>query len=248
MAADDSGPLDVGALLRELPCDREGRWNALKVFFKGWYGEIGPADGYTEQSICAAEERLKLTLPTALREWYALAGKRTNVWSCQDRFLPPDKLRAEDNRLVIYVENQGVVKWAIQLQDLADDDPPVFVTDPQDSADWIEESPAVSAFALSQMLLGAKFSESTTYSANGQATNASLAAVARSYVRLGFPDLKWPLGPTRIYGGRDLVIETEGENWIWVSGKSSATFRDAVDLIGRTGVLWEQVTEDHRFP
>ena len=233
----------IDVLLREMPMSREGRWNVLKTFFRGWYGEIGPTDGYTEQSIRAAEERLKLTLPAALREWYALAGKRTTVWSCQDRFLPPDQLRMENHKLVIYVENQGVVSWAVQLDDLASDDPPVFVTDPRDSETWIEESRAISIFALSQMLLGVKFSESTRYAANGQATDASLAVIARSYERLCFPDLNWPPSPTRIYGGLDLVLETDGDTWIWVSGRSSATFRNAVDLIARTGVRWEQVTE-----
>lgn len=63
-----------------------------------------------------------------------------------------------------------------------------------------------------------------------------------TYARLGFPDLNWPPGPTRIYGDRDLVIETNGETWIWVSGRSPATFRYAVDLIANSGVTWEQIT------
>jgi hypothetical protein len=243
MAPDSSSPMAIDVILREMPVSREERWNVVKTFFRGWYGELDSADGCTEQSIRAAEERLKLTLPTALREWYVLAGRRTGVWSCQDHFLLPETLRAENQKLVIYVENQGVVRWAVQLDDIANDDPPVFVTDLCDPEIWIEECSAVSIFALSQMLLSVKFSESTRYSANGQATNASLAAIAQSYERLALPDLNWPPGPTRIYGGQDLVIETDGETWIWVSGRSFVTFRNAVDLIARTGVTWEQVRE-----
>src|SRR6185436_11498175 len=126
----------------------------------------------------------------------------------------------ESHRLVIYVEIQGVVRWTVHLDELADDDPPVFVTDPCDSESWIEESSAVSIFALSQMLLGVKFSGSTRCSANGQANDSSLPAIAQNYERLGLPDLNWPPGPTRIYGGRDLVIETDGDTWIWVSARS----------------------------
>jgi hypothetical protein len=165
------------------------------------------------------------------------------VWSSQDRFLSPENLRTENRRLVIYVENQTVVKWAIPLDEIVKDDPPVFVSVPRDPETWIEESPAVSIFALSQMLLNVKFSGSIKYSANGQATDTSLAAIGQSYERLGFPDLNWPSSPTRIYGDRDLVIETNGETWIWVSGRAAATFRHAVDLIADTGVIWEEITE-----
>lgn len=244
MATDNPTPLKIDALLRNVPPTREERWNTLKTFFNGWFGPLGPADGHDEPSIRAAEQRLNVRLPPSLREWYALAGKRANVWSRQDHFLSPEELRIEDKRLVIYVENQSVVNWAIPLEDISHDDPPVFVSDPQDSEDWIEESPAVSMFALSQMLLNVKFAESTRYSANGEATRGSLIRVRRNYERLGFPDLNWPPGPTRIFGGQDLVIETNGESWIWVSGRSSATFSDAVDLIARTGVTWTHITED----
>ncbi len=242
MATENSTPMMIDVLLRNVPPGREERWNTLATFFKGWFGQLGPADGYDEQSLSAAEERLHLRLPPSLREWYGLAGRRADVWSHQDHFLSPEDLRIEDERLVIYVENQSVVRWTISLEDIASDDPPVFVSDPEDSETWIEESPAVSMFPLSQMLLNVKFSESTSYSANGEATRGSLIAIKRNYQRLGFPDLNWP-GATRFYGGQDLLIETNGDTWIWVSGKSSATFSDAVDLIARTGVEWTQITE-----
>lgn len=244
MPTENFNPLKIDALLRDVPQSREERWNALKMFFNGWFGQLGPADGYDEPSIRAAEERLNLRLPPSLREWYALAGRRADVWSRQDHFLSPQELRIEDERLVIYVENQSVVNWAIPLEDMTHDDPPVFVSDPQDSEEWIEESPAVSMFALSQMLLNVKFAESTPCSANGEATRGSLIAIRRNYQTLGFPDLNWPPGPTRIYGGQDLVIETNGESWIWVSGKSTATFSDAVDRMARAGVTWTQIIEN----
>lgn len=244
MTTESPEPLKIDALLRNVPQSRGERWNTLKIFFNGWFGPLGPADGYDEQSILAAANRLKLAFPPSLREWYALAGRRADVWSHQDHFLSPEELRIEDERLVIYVENQSVVSWAIPLEDMTHDDPPVFVSDPQDSEDWIEESPAVSMFALSQMLLNVKFAESTLYSANGEATRGSMIAIRRNYERLGLPDLNWPPGPTRIYGGQDLVIETNGESWIWVSGRSFATFSDAVDRIARAGVMWTQITED----
>jgi hypothetical protein len=95
MSINDVVSLHVNALFRKLPARREERWDLIKQFFNGWYGPISPTDGCTEQSIRAAEQRLQLALPATLREWYALAGKRSEVWSCQDRFLTPEELRAE---------------------------------------------------------------------------------------------------------------------------------------------------------
>jgi hypothetical protein len=240
MSTNDVVSLHVNALFRELPARREERWDLIKQFFNGWYGPISPTDGYTEQSIRAAEQHLQLSLPAALSEWYALSGKRSEVWSCPDRFLAPEELRIENEKLVIYIEAQAVVKWAIPLDVLARDDPPVFVSDQCDSKKWIEDTPAISVFALSQMLLSVKFSAFTHYSANGQATDESLAAITQQYQKLDFPGLNWPPYPTRFYGDSDLVIETDGDTWMWVSGRSALTFRPATELISRSGVRWEK--------
>lgn len=124
--ATDNTSLQLDALFRTLPTRREERWGLLKCFFAGWYGPLGPIDGCTPQSICAAEQRLQVALPTALREWYALAGRRKAVWSSQDHFLEPEELHIESDKLIICIENQAVVRWAIPLKALAHDDPPVL--------------------------------------------------------------------------------------------------------------------------
>jgi len=234
--------MQIDALFGTLPVQREQRWDLLKHFFAGWFGELGPPDSCTPQSICAAEKRLQLALPVALREWYALAGRRKSVWSCQDHFLEPEELRIEGDKLVICIEAQAVVKWAIPLLSLSDNDPAVLISDQGQSKGWIEETPSVSVFALSKMLLDVKFSDGAAFSANGQATDESLAAIARTYTKLDFPDLSCPAQPTRVFGNADLIIETDGETWVWVSGRSRVTFCPAIDLIAGAGVRWEQVT------
>jgi hypothetical protein len=241
MASGVGSVLQLDTMFRALPTTREARWDLLKQFFAGWYGALLPGDGCSPEAIRAAEQRLQVALPTAMCEWYALAGRRKAVWSCQDHFLEPEKLRTENDKLIICIENQAAVKWAIPLKSLTLDDPPVVVSDQRDPEHWIEETPSVSVFALSQLLLDAKFSDSATFSANGQATDESLVAIARSYQKLDFPDLSWPPHPTRLYGGSDLLIETDAETWVWVSGRRLTTFRPAVDLIADHGVIWEQL-------
>lgn len=241
MANDNTVSVHIDGLFGALPEQRGQHWDLLARFFTAWLGELGPSDGYAPESIRATEERLQLRLPSALREWYALAGRRKAVWCCQDHFLAPEELRIEDDNLILCVEAQAVVKWGIPLSSLRQDDPPVFVSDQCDRRQWIEETPTVSVFALAQMLLDTKFCEATRYTANGQANDEALAAVVRRYQRLDFPDLHWPPHPTRLYGGCDLIIETDAETWFWVSARSPATFRSAIELIESQGAVWEQV-------
>lgn len=86
---------------------------------------LGPGDGFTAEELDAAQARLGLVLPVALREAYALFGRRRELTAVQDRFLPPQDLRVEDEVLVYRVEAQGVFAWGVRLEDLATDDPPV---------------------------------------------------------------------------------------------------------------------------
>jgi hypothetical protein len=162
----ETRPLQVGELFQEMPTLRGERWNLLRRFFSGWLGPLGPADGCTRQSVSAAERRLQVVLPPSLREWYEFAGQRSAVWSCQDHFLTPDEVRVKNDRLIICVENQAVVKWAIPFDVISEEDPPVFVSDRYDDRRWIKEAPSTSSFALAKMLLDAKFSDATRFSAN----------------------------------------------------------------------------------
>jgi hypothetical protein len=230
----------VDERFRAIPGGRAERWALLAKFFEGWFSRLGPNDGCAPEPIGLAEDRLGLALPAALREWYALAG-RSAVWSVQDHFLGPEGLRVEDDKLIVCVENQNAVRWGIPLYRLPEEDPPVFVSDPTDFEDWIEETPSMSVFALSQAMLNAKFSAATALCANGHATDRAVSVIERHYARLDFPDLHWPPYPTRVYGGADLIVETEADTWIWVSGRSPATFRNAVELLAEAGVEWEQV-------
>jgi hypothetical protein len=80
------------------------------------------------------------------------------------------------------------------------------------------------------------------WSANGQATDEALVAITWNYTRLDFPDLHWPPYPTRLYGGRDSVIETDADTWIWISGRGEDSFRSAAELMVSNGVELEQIS------
>jgi hypothetical protein len=64
-----------------------------------------------------------LTLPTAVREWYLLAGDWTqgglNVW------IPPQELTTHDGTVWILTDTEGINLWGIRVADLDIEDPPV---------------------------------------------------------------------------------------------------------------------------
>ena len=136
-----------------LPAERKHRWRLAEEFIDIWHGGLKRGDGYSDDELAAAEERVGCPFPKALREWYRFGGRRADVWSNQDHLCPPERVRFEDEHgLVIRRENQNVTRWAIRPVDLKRVDPPVYggegdrmVTD------------SLSAFALAVLLFEAQF-------------------------------------------------------------------------------------------
>jgi hypothetical protein len=189
----------------------------------------------------AAELRLGLSLPKALREWYLLYGNLSDVWNVQDQFLPPDELSIHDGRVVVYRENQNVVRWFIRASDLDAPDPPINVSDVDDDRSFHSAATAISEFAVQMLLLNAKFSRRALFRANGQVTSAALDAILEDLNRLPFPDLHWPPFPTRLYGNSDVLAELQAFTWLWITARDARCFDHLMRLGEEAGVAWEVV-------
>ena len=109
--------------LRQLPTSRRERWLLLQECMRGWFCE--EPVGFPESTLSAAEERLSLRLPAALREWYGESAGNRRVWSEQDDLLPPEEVVLRDHHLAIMQECQAVVIWGIPRDNLDDPDPPI---------------------------------------------------------------------------------------------------------------------------
>ncbi|WP_351229414.1 SMI1/KNR4 family protein [Streptomyces sp. NPDC002133] len=109
---------------------RQGAWQFIRDFTAHWTDEaLGDDDGWSEADLAAAEARLGLRLPAALREAYALLGKRHDLTSNHDALRAPAELYVDESgeALVFRDENQGAARWGILLTDLAQDDPAVVI-------------------------------------------------------------------------------------------------------------------------
>ncbi|WP_220449462.1 SMI1/KNR4 family protein [Nonomuraea longispora] len=105
-------------VIQEFPAamaDRAGAWNFIRGFAATWRSPLADGDGWSEADLDAAEARLGLRLPAALREAYQLFGRRTDLTSLQDVLLSPADLKVTDQALVFRVENQAAVFWGIPI-------------------------------------------------------------------------------------------------------------------------------------
>ncbi|MFJ9697630.1 SMI1/KNR4 family protein [Kitasatospora sp. NPDC101183] len=123
----DDTDFDMRAAMAESVRGREGAWALVEGFAAHWGQPLGPGAGFTDAELDAAETRLGLRLPAALREAYRLFGRRADLTSNQDVLLTPDELYVLDGALVYRAENQGCAHWGVLLEELGREDPPTVV-------------------------------------------------------------------------------------------------------------------------
>ncbi|MEV5600695.1 SMI1/KNR4 family protein [Streptomyces sp. NPDC052299] len=120
---------DLAVSLAGGVADRGGAWTFVQGFAAHWGEALRNGDGWTEADLAAAEERLGVRLPAALREAYLLFGRRRDLTSNHDELLGPADLYVDDagEALVFRHENQGAASWGLLIEELREDDPAVFV-------------------------------------------------------------------------------------------------------------------------
>ena len=105
----------------------EWDWSEQSPHIHTLYAPWQPNDGYEENRIVAAEERLDIRLPASLRIFYQAWGRRKDLTQTNQYLLGPDELIGRPDALIFCAENQGNSYWAIQRRDLDKANPPVVV-------------------------------------------------------------------------------------------------------------------------
>ncbi|MEU1088243.1 SMI1/KNR4 family protein [Streptomyces sp. NPDC005892] len=224
------GP-DVSVALRGGVRTRAHALDFVRWFADTWMGRpLEPEDGLGEDELDSVEAELGFELPAALREGYALFGRRPDMTRQQDPLLPATALHVDDamgGLLVFRHENQGCALWAIPLAEIGQDDPPVLV----ESRDaWIpfldRMSLAWVELALSESLFGAD--DHRLYDAC-ELPDASLLRLHERYARVELPDHPmWASGddsPVRWYAAPGRLVRRDGpydHSWIHVRGRTAA--------------------------
>jgi len=225
----------------------QDRWARLKEFIACWHRPLTVGDGIPLAELNKAESRLVLRLPSALREWYLLAGKREELNTIQDRLLPPSELEIVDDHLIFYIENQSVVLWGIPLGDLELPDPSVqldiesIIERPDDNGDyspfqhyWIQENKTLSEFMLEMVIHQTLFTG--VFSGNAPIDSITMRRVEMAFPDLGLPAWHWPAYPTRFFGNDEILLVTDGDTWLWVTARSYTALTNVAEQLD---VQWE---------
>ncbi len=219
---------------------REDRWSLLKDFVAEWHAPLKDGDGYTAEEVDAAERRLGLKLPLALREYYLLAGQREDLVAKQNFLVSPDELEIEEGLLEFYCENQGVVHWGVNPDDLHLPDPPVYLNDDGlygGERENIRQNETLSEFVLQMLVLETACFTEMGGNAAGDTNTAGI--VQANFKPLGLPIWSWPKY-SRLYGRDDVLVELDqGDDkncWVWVAALTKEALHEAVKLLN---LEWE---------
>ena len=131
-------------------------WTSYHLLVKRLLHPIRKSDGFSETEIVEAEQRLGLTLPRLLREFYLLTGAREDINGSYNRLLDPEDLFIDNDTLVFYEENQAVCVWGVARGNLNEENPPVVRKDNTDEARvWEADFNHLSQFLTAMLFMQA---------------------------------------------------------------------------------------------
>ena len=216
----------------------QDRWAWLRDLLHYWYAEpLTARDGSPLELIDAAQERLGVRLPTALREWYELVGQRLD-W-IQDRPLPLELLEVTDGRILFWVENQGV--WQVLVR--PDGEDPEATATQGDAGTAVPLSSWLRALTVSDTLVAVwsgaghgilgRLSPETRGEVFYEFTAHDVERLTAAYPELPIPPLPYWSAPPR--GGSPVIIRCDGIDgamleWATATDDAFASLGQVLDL------------------
>jgi hypothetical protein len=220
---------DLARELRAGLGDRQATWRFIRHFADSWLTPLAEGDGCGGSELDAAEDRLGLRLPAALREAYGLFGRRPDLTSNQDTLLAPDALYldAGGDALVFRVENQEAARWGVPTHDLDLPDPPVVIKldlRQEQSESWEPWLDTFSSACL-EIVLSESLYACEELGDNRDEGNSEADRLTRQYARLPLPDYPTSLQllpSVRWFAGPDVVLRDDQQAWLTVRARTVA--------------------------
>ena len=249
-----AGGFDAGEALRGGLGDRRQAWDFVRRFAAEWTVPLAPGDGVSRDTWRAAEQRVGVELPAALRETYLLFGRRADLTARQDRLVPVHELSLDDSgsTVVFRVENQHCAAWGVAAADLARADPPVYVRD-QGRGGWKpfldRVSVACAEMVLSEVLLGSwKLGNAC------ELPGELITMVESAYEQVALPE--YPLwadrGVTvRWFSAPGKLLRMDGRGpycWLFVRGRTLADLESICTAIPGRWASPQGITEISDYP
>lgn len=127
---------------------KESLQELMSTAFGGWT----PDDGCADAEVTAVGDRLGISLPDALRDYYAAAGRHPELMGMDGhehtlRVMGPAHLRVEDGHLVFCGENRWPAQWSVRPDDADFSDPRVHGRS-EPGGKWYSECRRLSSFLI----------------------------------------------------------------------------------------------------
>jgi hypothetical protein len=213
---------DVAGALGRL-VDRTDAWRFIGEFAASWVTPISDADGVADAELDAAEARLGIRLPVAVREGYRLLGRRTDLTSGNGTLWQPDELEydADSAVLVFRAAHQNVAFFGVSVADPGRADPPTLMY--ETLADKAAESwtPFLDRFSLCcvDMVLWESV-EAGERSDGRDQTDGEPASLVEGLVELPLPRYPDDFAASRWYAGRDIILRVDAGLWVAVCART----------------------------
>lgn len=155
--------------------------------------ELGPPDGVPDARIAVAEGRLRCRAPLRLREFYLVAGNARGIVDHYDHFLLPEDWSLEGRKLVFVAENQAVVLYAVDTA-VADEDPPVLMSNNAEPYEWHEVCRSCSEFLQVMVHWEGSFGGAMPIAASGVVDESIRPELEARFRAVGEVNAMWAYG------------------------------------------------------
>lgn len=184
--------------------------NGFFEWLKGLYA-IGGLTGLPDEDIDYMRE-LFGALPPVVEEFYRKAARTDALHHGQDHWLLPEDFRKSEwlrksDCLLLLNENQGVFRAGIRREDLAEDDPPVYLT--EDDKEWRLCADSTTEFLYAMMAYEAVFSYEFSPEDFYLITENELAVLEKRLTKLPYEVRGW-------FGDRILLFSGAADNMVQV--------------------------------
>lgn len=194
---------------------------------------LTPRDGRAESRIAAAERKLGVRLPKALRDYYLVAGRERRFNCVHNRLYAPHEWSVDGDKLVFMEENQAVVLWGTAASCEPSEDPPVFQGVNGDPIEWYEEHERCSVFLIVELHWQGAFGGAMRWSATAAAPADLVALLDRSWPFVG------EVNQMRAYSrqGQAACFLQWDDSWRVFAG--ARTKRGLDGIAAELGVKWD---------
>jgi hypothetical protein len=213
----DHADVDAAVAGLSRPTTAQDRFRVFQTLAEYWCGAVVPADGIEESELSGVR------IPDVLRWWYLWAGRRRDIIDGDNQSNSPSDLWLEDgDRLVFYVENQGVYLWAVSPDG---EDPHVYMRENVPSAPWQREMLRLSEFLITVCLY--ETAGEMPYGETSEVSAAAFQEISRIVPPVPIP--KWLFGNIQAHYANGIALLSTQEDpdnlAVWMGAKTEAPLK-----------------------